>query len=50
MYKIIKISKSNISGVTIDHASTQKLANERAKEYNLIKQEGEMILTRREVD
>lgn len=48
MYKIIKISKSNITGITIDHASTQKLANERAKEYNLIKRDGEMILTREE--
>lgn len=48
MYKIIKISKSNIAGVTIDHASTEKLASERAKQYNLIRKENEMILTREE--
>lgn len=41
MYKVIKISKSNISGVAIDHASSEKLANERANKYNLIRKEGE---------
>lgn len=48
MYKIIKISKSNIAGITIDHASTEELAKERARTYNLIRKEGEMILTREE--
>lgn len=48
MYKIIKISKSNISGITIDHASSEELANERSKIYNLIRKEKEMILTREE--
>ena len=45
MYNIIKVSKTNPLGFVIDSASSEQSANKKAKEHNLTREKGEMILT-----